>query len=65
MTKKELIEMLSPLSDDDEIKITTERFDLIGSNVYAQSINGYYEHNGFYVLTTHNVRPYITKESND
>ena len=64
MTKKELIEMLSPVSDDAEIKITNERYDLIGSNIYAMNINGYYEHNGFYVLSSHNIRPYF-KESND
>lgn len=57
MTKKELIEMLSPISDDAEIKITNERYDLIGSNIYATNINGYYEHNGFYVLSSHNVIP--------
>ena len=57
MTKKELIEMLSPISDDAEIKITNERCDLIGNSVYAMSINGYYEHNGFYVLSSHNVIP--------
>ena len=64
MTKRELIEMLSPVSDDAEIKITSERYDLIGNNIYAMTINEYYEHNGFYVLSSHSIRPYF-KESND
>ena len=64
MTKKELIEMLSPVSDDAVIKITNERYDLLGNNVYATNVNGYYEYNGFYVLSSHNIRPYF-KESND
>lgn len=64
MTKKELIEMLSPVSDDAEIRITSEQRDLIGNNIYAININGYYEHNGFYVLSSHSIRPYF-KESND
>lgn len=59
MTKKELIEMLSPISDDAEIKLTNERYDLIGSNIYVVNINGYYEHNGFYVLSSHNVKPRV------
>lgn len=65
MTKKELIEMLSPLSDDAEIKITHERYDIIGSSIYPVNIKGYYEHNGFYILSSFNVRPNIIKESND
>lgn len=65
MTKKELIEMLSPLSDDSEIKIINESNNLLGNSIYPININGYYEHNGYYILSSHNVRPYIIKESND
>ena len=64
MTKKELIEMLSPVSDDAQIKITNDGHNLLGSSIYAININGYYEHNGYYVLSSHSIRPYI-KESND
>jgi len=59
MTKKELIEMLSPLSDDAELKMTAERYDMIANCVYPVNINGYYEHNGAYILSSKNVRPYI------
>lgn len=65
MTKKELIEMLSSLSDDSEIKIVNEHNSLFGNSVYPININGYYEHNGYYVLSSHNVRPYVMKKSND
>jgi len=64
MTKKELIEMLSPLPDNAVIRITKEYHDLLGDNIYALDIQGYYECNGYYVLTKHSVRPY-KKESND
>ena len=59
MTKKELIEMLSPLPDDAEIKLTQERFDLMGNSVYPVNINGYYENNGYYILSSRNVMPRI------
>ena len=61
MTKKELIEMLSEIPDDSKISITRERNDLISSWVSTVDIQGFYEHNGSYVLCSQNVRPYIIK----
>ena len=58
MTKKELIEMLSDIPDDSEIRIVETRQDLLGSSTYTRDINGYYENNGYYVLCGLNVRPY-------
>ena len=58
MTKKELIEMLSDIPDDSEIRTIETRQDLLGSSTYTRDINGYYENNGYYVLCGLNVRPY-------
>jgi len=58
MIKKELIEMLSKVPDDSEIRITESRQDLLGLNTYTREIKGYYENNGYYVLCGLNVRPY-------
>ena len=65
MTKKELIEMLSEIPDNSEIRIVETRQDLLGSSTYTREINGYYENNGYYVLCGLNVRPYILLESHD
>ena len=58
MTKKELIEMLSDIPDNSEIRTVETRQDLLGSSTYTREINGYYENNGYYVLCGLNVRPY-------
>ena len=58
MTKKELIEMLSDIPDNSEVRIVETRQDLLGSSTYTIGINGYYENNGYYVLCGLNVRPY-------
>ena len=58
MTKKELIEMLSDIPDNSEIRTIETRQDLLGSSTYTREINGYYENNGYYVLCGLNVRPY-------
>ena len=58
MTKKELIEMLSDIPDNSEIRTVETRQDLLGSSAYTREINGYYENNGYYVLCGLNVRPY-------
>lgn len=58
MTKKELIEMLSEVPDNSEIRIVETRQDLLGSSTYTREINGYYGNNGYYVLCGLNVRPY-------
>ena len=58
MTKKELIEMLSDIPDNFEIRIVEARQDLLSSSIYTREINGYYENNGYYVLCGLNVRPY-------
>ena len=58
MTKKELIEMLSDIPDDSEVRTVEIRQDLLGSSTYTREINGYYENNGYYVLCGLNVRPY-------
>lgn len=58
MTKKELIEMLSDVPDNSEIRTVETRQDLLGSSTYTREINGYYENNGYYVLCGLNVRPY-------
>ena len=58
MTKKELIEMLSDIPDNSEVRIVETRQDLLGSSIYTRGINGYYENNGYYVLCGLNVRPY-------
>ena len=58
MTKKELIEMLSDVPDDSEMRTVETRQDLLGSSTYTREINGYYENNGYYVLCGLNVRPY-------
>ena len=58
MTKKELIEMLSDIPDNSEIRTVETRQDLLGSSTYTRDINGYYENNGYYVLCGLNVRPY-------
>ena len=65
MTKKELIEMLSEIPDDSEIRTIENRQDLLGSSTYTREINGYYENNGYYVLCGLNVRPYKTVEKHD
>jgi hypothetical protein len=65
MTKKELIEMLSDIPDNSEIRIVETRQDLLGSNTYTRDINGYYENNGYYVLCGLNVRPYKVVEKHD
>jgi hypothetical protein len=65
MTKKELIEMLSDIPDNSEIRIVETRQDLLGSNIYTREINGYYENNGYYVLCGLNVRPYKLLGNND
>ena len=65
MTKKELIEMLSEVPDNSEIRTVETRQDLLGSSTYTREINGYYENNGYYVLCGLNVRPYILPESHD
>ena len=62
MTKKELIEMLSEIPDDSEIRTVETRQDLLGSSTYTREINGYYENNGYYVLWGLNVRPYKVRE---
>ena len=58
MTKKELIEMLSNIPDNSEIRTVETRQDLLGSSTYTREVNGYYENNGYYVLCGLNVRPY-------
>lgn len=65
MTKKELIEMLSDIPDNSEIRTVETRQDLLGSNIYTREINGYYENNGYYVLCGLNVRPYKMTEKHD
>lgn len=65
MTKKELIEMLSDIPDDSEIRTVETRQDLLGSSTYTRDINGYYENNGYYVLCGLNVRPYKAVEKHD
>ena len=65
MTKKELIEMLSDIPDDSEIRTVETRQDLLGSSTYTRDINGYYENNGYYVLCGLNVRPYKAIEKHD
>ena len=62
MTKKELIEMLSDIPDNSEIRTVETRQDLLGSSTYSREINGYYENNGYYVLCGLNVRPYKIKK---
>jgi hypothetical protein len=58
MTKRELIEMLSEIPADSEIRTVETRQDLLGSSTYTSEIKGYYENNGYYVLCGLNVRPY-------
>ena len=58
MTKKELIEMLSDIPDNSEIRTVETRQDLLGSSTYTREVNGYYENNSYYVLCGLNVRPY-------
>ena len=58
MTKKELIEMLSEIPDDSEIRTIENRQDLLGLSTYTKEIKGYYENNGYYVLCGLNVKPY-------
>jgi hypothetical protein len=65
MTKKELIEMLSNVPDDSEIRTVETRQDLLGSGTYSREIKGYYENNGYYVLCGLNVRPYKVVEKHD
>jgi hypothetical protein len=65
MTKKELIEMLSDIPDNSEIRTVETRQDLLGSSTYTREINGYYENNGYYVLCGLNVRPYKITEKHD
>ena len=65
MTKKELIEMLSDIPDNSEIRTIETRQDLLGSSTYTREINGYYENNGYYVLCGLNVRPYKITEKHD
>ena len=65
MTKKELIEMLSEVPDNSEIRTVETRQDLLGSSTYTREINGYYENNGYYVLCGLNVRPYKITEKHD
>ena len=65
MTKKELIEMLSDIPDNSEIRTVETRQDLLGSSTYTRDINGYYENNGYYVLCGLNVRPYKMTEKHD
>ena len=59
MTKKELIEMLSDVPDDSEIRTVETRQDLLSSSTYTREINGYYENNGYYILSSRNVMPRI------
>ena len=65
MTKKELIEMLSDIPDNSEIRTVETRQDLLGSSTYTREINGYYENNGYYVLCGLNVRSYKITEKHD
>ena len=65
MTKKELIEMLSDIPDNSEIRTVETRQDLLGSSTYTREVNGYYENNGYYVLCGLNVRPYKMTEKHD
>ena len=65
MNKKELIEMLSDIPDNSEIRIVETKYDLLGSSTYTREINGYYENNGYYVLCGLNVRPYKITEKHD
>ena len=65
MTKKELIEMLSDIPDNSEIRTVETRQDLLGSSTYTREVNGYYENNGYYVLCGLNVRPYMLSEKYD
>ena len=58
MNKKELIEMLSEIPDDAEIKIVETKSDLLSTYNYSRSIKGYYEYNDSYILCNLNVRPY-------
>lgn len=58
MTKEELIEMLSDIPNNSEVRIVETRQDLLGSSIYTREINGYYENNGYYVLCGLNVRPH-------
>ena len=65
MTKRELIEMLSEIPADSEIRTVETRQDLLGSNTYTKEIKGYYENHGYYVLCGLNVRPYKITEKHD
>lgn len=66
MTKKELIEMLSDIPDNSEIRTVETRQDLLlGPSMYTREINGYYENNGYYVLCGLNIRPYKVIEKHD
>jgi len=65
MTKKELFEMLSDISDNSEIRTVETKQDLLGSSTYTREIKGYYENNGYYVLCGLNVRPYKITEKHD
>lgn len=65
MTKKELIEMLSNIPDNSEIRTVETRQDLLGSGTYTREIKGYYEKDGYYVLCGLNVRPYKAVEKHD
>ena len=58
MTKKELIEMLSEVPDNSEIRIVETKQDLFSSNTYTREIKGYYENSGYYILCGLNVRPF-------
>lgn len=65
MTKKELIEMLSKIPDNSEIRTVETTQNLLGSSTYTREIKGYYENNGYYVLCGLNIRPYILSENHD
>ena len=53
--------MLSVIPDDAKIQLTSERNDLLSHWINVVDIKGYYEHNGSYILCSHNVRPYTMK----
>lgn len=62
MTKKELIEMISDVPDDARIQLVHTQYNLIDISTRTQDIEGFYEHNGCYILCGLNVKPNIIKE---
>lgn len=60
MTKKELIEMLTDVPDDANIKMGGVNEALFGRNIIYNNINGFYKLTNIdYVLTDMNVQPRV------